>query len=706
MDKKKILFGILSLSSLVALLAIGEMPTGQSFHVQADASSFQLLLDSSNAPSDLSSTGYNGTAVNAASRYTAFSVLGAKKVASMFCELQSGTSNNAISNIDSSSTPMGITGVSAISVAYSGGDTLKLYGAKAQSDTYECIYEFSNSSSKTQLSYCPFRFYKFVNESGSAVDISSISFTYSCATSSSSIAISDVNASVDVSSALSITYNSTSDKALSFYFYDDNVYLSGDASSGYTVEGMLANTTTMVVAYNASGLSTSFTVTVADESYDATVTGSAAYYDQASWRSAVPSLSANGMGSSFSKGIDVSEVQYDEEKGAKYYNRSYKRQDVYQLLKDNGVTTVRLRLWVDPYTTASTPSAYGGSICDLAYVTKMAVRANRVGLKILLDFHLSDFWTDPAKNILPKAWASYTSSQIASAISAHVTSALTTLKNAGVTPALVQIGNEVTNGLYYSYPSSTNADVACTEDANPYYVQNAVSFTETSTVSGYIWKINNSTTNQTTRIKNFRSYLAAGCAAVRAFDSSIKIAIHYANSFASDQTSVADWFNGYLLSSTYGSALDFDIVGLSYYPDLHGTITNLASAIANIKAKSSTLAAKQYMILETSFPFTTQYQYGANSWTGNSYPTSSSDVTLNGYAITSSCVNVQAQYYNDLATQLVSSGANGLFIWAGCWIPEDGSGWAGSGTKNSWANQAMFTYGGYLTSTLGAVYNQ
>jgi arabinogalactan endo-1,4-beta-galactosidase len=160
------------------------------------------------------------------------------------------------------------------------------------------------------------------------------------------------------------------------------------------------------------------------------------------------------------------------------------------------------------------------------------------------------------------------------------------------------------------------------------------------------------------------------------------------------------------LSTSYGSALDFDIVGLSYYPYYHGTIANLATTIANIKAKSTTLASKQYMVLETSFPFTTQYQYGASSWTSNTYPTSSSDVTLDGYSISSSCVAVQAKYYNDLLTQLVSSGANGMFIWAGCWIPEDGSGWAGSGTKNTWANQGLFTYGGYLTSTLGEIFNQ
>jgi arabinogalactan endo-1,4-beta-galactosidase len=632
--------------------------------------------------------------------------VGAKKVSSMFCELQSGTSNNSISNVDASSTPYGITGVSAISVSYSGGDSLKLYAAYSQSDTYNCIYEFSNTSSKTSLSYCPFRFYKFINESGSAIDIASISFTYSCATSSSYISVSDVTAAVNVKSTLSITYSGTSDKALSFYCYDDNIYLSGNSSDGYTVEGLLANTYTIVVAYNASGISTSFAVTVSDEYYDSSASATPAYYDQATWRTATASLSSNGMGTSFAKGVDVSEVQYDEEKGAKYYNRSYKRQDVYQLLKDNGVNTVRIRIWVNPYTTASTPVAYGGGICDTAYVTKMAVRANRVGLKVMLDFHLSDFWTHPAQNILPKAWASYTSTQIASAISSHVTSTLTTLKAAGVTPSMVQIGNEVSDGLYISYPSSTNASVSYTGDGNPYYVQNKTDFTTSSTSSAYLWKISNSSTNQATRITNFRTYLAAGCAAVRSFDSSIKIAIHYAKDLSSDQNFPADWFYNYLLGTTYGSALDFDIVGLSYYPYYHGTIANLATAIANIKAKSTTLATKQYMVLETSFPFTTQYQYGASSWTSNTYPTTSSDVTLNGYSITTSCVAVQAKYYNDLATQLVTSGANGMFIWAGCWVPEDGAGWAGSGTKNTWANQALFTYGGFLTSTLGAVYNQ
>jgi arabinogalactan endo-1,4-beta-galactosidase len=706
--KKKGFYLSCALGGLAAIALISQYPLASTSLslVKAGSSPYTLSLTSDNAPSGLTNS-YNTTALSASSRYTSFSVLGAKSKSGAFCTLESGADTNYIQNVDTALTPYGLTGVSSIVVSFSGGDTLKLYAAYSQNDSYACVYEFSTSLGKTSLPSCPFRFYKFVNESGSAVDVLSLSFTYSCATSSSYFSIANVTSgAVNSKTSLTLTTSGTSDKTLSFYYYDSNIVFAGNATDGYTVEGLLAGSYTTVFAVNSSGLSTSFTVKIAEEYYSSSDSSTPAYYDQSTWRDSISSLTSNGASSSFAKGIDASEVQYNEEKGAKYYARSYEREDVYKLLKDNGVTLVRLRVWVNPYTTASTPVSYGGGVCDSSYLLKMAARAHRVGLGVMVDFHLSDFWTHPSQSVLPKAWTSYTSSQIASAISSHITSVLTSLKAIGVTPKIVQIGNEVSDGLYISYPSSTNAATSYTGDGAPYYIQNKVDYGTDSTVSGYLWQINSSTTNQTTRIKNFRAYLAAGCAAVRAFDSSIKIAIHYAKDLSSDQSFPANWFNNYLLSSSYGSALDFDIVGLSYYPYYHGTIANLASAISNLKAKNSTLAAKEYMVLETSFPFTTQYQYGASAWTANTYPTSGSDVTLHDYAITTSCVAVQAKFYNDLVSQLVSSGASGMFLWGACWTPVSGSGWAGSGTKNTWANQGLFTYGGYLTDTLAKVFNQ
>src|SRR5574344_1889401 len=211
MTRKKEIFGIFSLSAIAAMIALSEMPAGHSVHVEAADAPYQLLLNASNAPSDLSTSSYNTTLVGALSRYTSFTVLGAKKMSSMFCELESGVTNNYVANVDAGSTPYGITGVTAIDVSYTGGDTLKLYAAYSQTDTYNCIYEFSNNSSKTRLSYCLLRFYKFVNESGSVIDIASISFSYTCAVSSSSISVAAVTTSVNVSAALSVSYSGTTD---------------------------------------------------------------------------------------------------------------------------------------------------------------------------------------------------------------------------------------------------------------------------------------------------------------------------------------------------------------------------------------------------------------------------------------------------------------------------------------------------------------
>jgi arabinogalactan endo-1,4-beta-galactosidase len=465
----------------------------------------------------------------------------------------------------------------------------------------------------------------------------------------------------------------------------------------------------VVTAYNSDGVCCAFNVTTSDEYYAHSDSSATAYYDDESWASTSLSLASNNISSSFTRGIDVSEAQYYEELGGKYYNASYKREDLYKLLKENGADTIRIRTWVNPYTTASTPVAYGGGICDTTHLVAMASRANRVGLKVLVDFHLSDFWTHPAQSVLPKAWTSYTSTQVASAISTYVSGVMTSLANVGVTPSIVQIGNEVSDGLYKSYPSSTGASTSVTTDANPNYITNATAYSSSNGVSGYLWN------SSTTQRKNFRTYLAAGVAAVRAASSTTKIAVHYAGSFASSTTWMTEWYTTYITGTTYGTALDFDIVGFSYYPYYHGTIATMATAISNAKA-NSVLKNKTFMCLETDYAYTTQYQYAASQWTGNSFPSdsypsgSSADYT-SGYTVAQSSVAVQASFLNAELTQYATSGVSGMFLWAGAWCPITTSagvtnGWAGTGSKVTFANQSMFTYGGQILPTLKAIYAQ
>lgn len=99
----------------------------------------------------------------------------------------------------------------------------------------------------------------------------------------------------------------------------------------------------------------------------------------------------------FIKGADVSTLLEVEKEGAKFYNARHQQQDALAILKENGVNYVRLRLWVNPKDSAGQP--YGGGDNDLATTLALAKRAKALGMHVLLDFHYSDFWTDPENSL-------------------------------------------------------------------------------------------------------------------------------------------------------------------------------------------------------------------------------------------------------------------------------------------------------------------
>lgn len=108
------------------------------------------------------------------------------------------------------------------------------------------------------------------------------------------------------------------------------------------------------------------------------------------------------MPADFIKGADISTLLDAEKHGAKFYNHNNQLQDPIAILKADGVNYVRLRLWVDPKDAQG--QGYGGGDNDLAATLALAKRAKAQGMKLLLDFHYSDFWTDPGKQFKPKAW--------------------------------------------------------------------------------------------------------------------------------------------------------------------------------------------------------------------------------------------------------------------------------------------------------------
>lgn len=102
-------------------------------------------------------------------------------------------------------------------------------------------------------------------------------------------------------------------------------------------------------------------------------------------------------------GCDVSSVLALEQSGVQYYDYAGKPADLFSVLAESGVNTVRVRVWNDPFD--SDGNGCGGGSCDAKTAAEIGRRAAAAGLKLLVDFHDSDFWADPGKQMAPKAWA-------------------------------------------------------------------------------------------------------------------------------------------------------------------------------------------------------------------------------------------------------------------------------------------------------------
>jgi arabinogalactan endo-1,4-beta-galactosidase len=149
----------------------------------------------------------------------------------------------------------------------------------------------------------------------------------------------------------------------------------------------------------------------------------------------------------FAKGADISWISEMEAAGRPFLDRDGKRQDLLAILKLQGMDSVRLRVWVDPV------DGYNG----LQDVLAKARRVKAAGMRLMIDFHYSDNWADPAKQFQPAAWNNYTVDQLVTAVAAHTRATLAALRDAGIAPEWVQVGNETTNGMLWPEGSTSTA---------------------------------------------------------------------------------------------------------------------------------------------------------------------------------------------------------------------------------------------------------
>ena len=227
-----------------------------------------------------------------------------------------------------------------------------------------------------------------------------------------------------------------------------------------------------------------------------------------------------------------------------------------------GLDLLRLRLWVDPYDEQGHP--YGGGTNDYATFLSLAKEGICKGYRILLDFHYSDFWCDPSKQFLPKAWRGLDFEQLCAAFDEYTRKTLTDLKKEGIPLYAVQVGNEITNGMLWP--------CAHLDDAG-----------EGKPRTGY---------DRLCRL------LRLGANAVNELYPNAKVVLHLEKS--GDQATYREFFDQMVTHE-----VPFDVIGMSYYPYWHGKFDDL---FANIDALRERYG-KPIWIVETAYAFTAEMPY-------------------------------------------------------------------------------------------------
>ncbi|AMR33564.1 arabinogalactan endo-1,4-beta-galactosidase [Mucilaginibacter sp. PAMC 26640] len=248
-------------------------------------------------------------------------------------------------------------------------------------------------------------------------------------------------------------------------------------------------------------------------------------------------LSAN-----YAKGADVSWVSQMEASNIKFYNSAGMQQDLLQILKDMGINSIRLRAWVNP----------ADSWNNTADVVAKAIRAKHMGFRILLDLHYSDTWADPGKQAKPAAWAGQDIAALKSSVSTYTAGVMNALKDKGITPEWVQVGNETNNGM--------------------------------------LWDEGKVSVN----MKNFAGLVQAGYDAVKSVSNTSKVIVHISNGYDND-------LFRFIFDGLKANGANWDVIGMSLYPTAANWQTLNSQCLTNMN-DMVTRYGKEVMLAEVGMP--------------------------------------------------------------------------------------------------------
>lgn len=352
----------------------------------------------------------------------------------------------------------------------------------------------------------------------------------------------------------------------------------------------------------------------------------------------------------FIKGMDLSTLLELERCGATYYDNG-EEMDILDIMKRYDVDTIRLRVWNDPWSESG--ESYGAGENDVPTTLAIAKRVTEAGFGVLLNFHYSDFWADPGKQFKPKAWASFGVEELEEAVYDFTLETMEKFLEENVNITMVQVGNELSNGLLWPEGKVPNYD-------------------------------------------NIAKFVNAGIRAVRKANAEVPVMIHLDN--GGNNALYREWFDNFTARGE-----DFEYIGLSYYPFWHGTLDMLTNNMNDIAERYG----KDLIVAEVSMGYTMEsYQEyeQLSDEERKGYATKPSLVEKIEYPMT---VQGQCDFMEDFLNRVKNTAGGkgkGFFWWEPAWIPVKGSGWATPASLkyindpgpcgNEWANQALFDYEG------------
>ena len=349
-------------------------------------------------------------------------------------------------------------------------------------------------------------------------------------------------------------------------------------------------------------------------------------------------------------GGDISLLTKYEEHGAKYYTHSGEAiSDLLGFFADEKLNAMRVRLFVDPSKAPATE--VGEGVCqDLDYVCALGKRIKSAGMALMLDIHYSDSWADPAKQYTPDAWTSLDDDALVAKVYDYTTEVLKAMKEAGATPDFIQTGNEISYGILWGARSASASSM------KSYYAGNEKN------------------------AARFFALLKSAGKACREKCPDAKIVIHTERVQNIDYTK--QFYND---MATAG--IDYDIIGLSYYPYFHGTLSQLEKCLTQTEAA---FPEKKIMIVEAGYPYAWEVPGSTYDYT-SMYPYSDEG---------------QLNFTEDLIRTLNRhDSVTGLFWWF-MEANECGLDWNTQRVTDKWYNAPLFdNRDGRATSALSALKN-